>query len=427
MDRQHPVIALVDCNNFYVSCERVFHPELADTPVAVLSNNDGCVVARSAEVKALGVRMGAPAFKCAELFARQQVRVFSSNYTLYGDMSRRVMAVLRESAPRIEVYSIDEAFLDLSGLRAESAASRSAGIRETVMKWTGIPVSIGLGPTKTLTKIANKLAKNRPEQKGLFDLTGAGQRKAILETIPVKDIWGIGPRYARFLRNRGVRSALDLSNCTDWWIKKHLTITGLYTVFELRGQPCFDLEPIPDPQKSIACSRSFGCLVSELSAIRQAVHLYAQQAAAKLRGQGLQAGHIEVFLKTNPFKPGPRHEAHQGRPLPRPTAFTPALLHKAGEIVESLHRPGHAYQKAGVILSALQPASTRQLSLFDLDQERQKRENRLMQALDRLNSKYGRDTVRIGLTKNCQKSWDMRRDRLSRRFTTAWDELPRAG
>ncbi len=427
MCKQMPVIALVDCNNFYVSCERVFHPDLEGKPVAVLSNNDGCVVARSAEVKALGVKMGTPAFQCAELFARHKVRVFSSNYTLYGDMSHRVMEVLRESAPRIEVYSIDEAFLDLSGLRAEPALSRSAGIRKTVGKWTGIPVSIGLGPTKTLAKIANRLAKKRPEWNGLFDLTGTDRRKAILKTVPVKEIWGIGPRYARLLQDRGLQSALDLSNCADWWIRKHLTITGLYTVFELRGQPCLDLEPVPAPQKSVACSRSFGSPISELPAIRQALCLYVQQAAVKLRGQGLLAGHIQVFLKTNSFKPGPRHEAHQGRPLPRPTAFTPTLLSKAREILEVLYRPGHAYQKAGVILSELKPASTRQLSLFDPDQEQQSRENKLMQALDRLNSKYGQDTVRIGLTGDSRKSWEMRRDRLSRRFTTAWDELPQAG
>lgn len=425
--RPGQVIALVDCNNFYVSCERIFNPGLEQAPVVVLSNNDGCVVARSNEVKSLGIKMGTPAFRCAPLFSRHKVRIFSSNYTLYGDMSQRVMATLAGLAPRMEVYSIDEAFLDLNGLAMSTPGAYAATIRARVKKWTGIPVSIGLGPTKTLAKIANKLAKSGVGHNGVFDLTQMSDPDRALEQVRVKDVWGIGPRYARFLQSRGVKTALDLKNCANWWVKKHLTVTGLSTVLELRGLPCLELEEVPPLNKSIACSRSFGAPVSAWNELREALCLYVQQAAMKMRRQHLEAGYLQVYLRTNPFRPGPGHQGHLGRALPCPTAYTPTLIQKAEAILERIFQPGHLYQKVGVVLSGLEPCSARQLTLMDLDHSNRTKERRLMATLDALNTRYGRGTVRIGLSGNLRANWEMQRKFLSKRFTTSWEELPEAG
>ena len=275
-----PTFALVDCNNFYVSCERVFQPKLEGKPVLVLSNNDGCVIARSNEVKALGVKMGAPFFQMRDLIREHGIKVFSSNYALYGDMSRRVHNTLAGMAPASEEYSIDEAFLDLSGLTKLEAHARH--IRERVKMWTGIPVSVGIGPTKVLAKIANHVAKKRPEHGGVFDI-GNVDTDSVLATVPVGEIWGVGRQYAKFLTENGVHTALDLKQASDSWVRAHMTVVGLRTLHELRGVSCIPLEEVEPERKGIACTRSFGKPVTSLPELREAVATYASRVGEKLR------------------------------------------------------------------------------------------------------------------------------------------------
>lgn len=420
--RRARVFALVDCNNFYVSCERVFDPSLRGHPVVVLSNNDGCVVARSNEAKALGIRMGEPAFKCQPLFRRHGVRVFSSNYTLYGSMSQRVMAVLAALAPAVEIYSIDEAFLDCTGLRGPDLYALTRKLRRTLLQWTGIPVSIGLGATKTLAKAANKLAKTDPSCKGVLDLTCHPDPGGMLAHVDVGDVWGVGSRYARFLRRHGMTTARDLAGAPREWIRRHLTITGLHTLLELQGVSCLALEDVPARRKSIVCSRSFGSPVSKISELREAVSGHVQRAGEKLRRQGLLASHCHVFLQTDPFKDGPQYHPCTGATLSPPTAYTPALLARALTVLETIHRPGHRFKKAGIMLTGLVQEEGRQLYLQEPDEAVRERRRSLMGTLDTLNRRFGRSAVHFGSTR-AERPWHMRRARLSRRFTTSWDEL----
>lgn len=298
-----PVFALVDCNNFYASCERVFNPRLIGRPVVVLSNNDGCVVARSNEAKALGIGMGVPEFKVRELIQRHDVAVLSSNYALYGDLSRRVMDTLRGLASQVEIYSIDEAFLDVSGFGGRLEHARQ--MRQTVRQWTGIPVSVGIGPSKVLAKVANKLAKKTPGAEGVYDLCDEAARREALERFPVADVWGIGPAHAKLLLGHGCETAADLRDADERWIKKRLGVVGVRMVHELRGISCLPLERCPPAKKNIACTRSFGRYVETLAEMREAVASYAARAAVKLRRQGSCAGLLTVFLMTNNFRPGP--------------------------------------------------------------------------------------------------------------------------
>jgi DNA polymerase V len=297
-----PVIALVDCNNFYASCERVFNPKLRNKPVVVLSNNDGCVVARSDEAKALGIPGGIPAFKIDHLLRSGEVFACSSNYALYGDMSRRVMETLLHFTPGIEVYSIDEAFLNLSGFARGSLADYGRLIRRTVIRWTGIPVSIGIAETKALAKIANRLAKKSPKAEGVLDLTASLYQEKALAVTDVEDVWGIGRRYAKFLKKHGIETALDLRNAEDSWVKKHLSVVGLRLVKELRGVPCISLEVDLPAKKEICVSRSFGKPVTSVWEMREAVAMYATRAGEKLRMECSAAGVIMVFMMTNRFR-----------------------------------------------------------------------------------------------------------------------------
>ncbi|NTW37306.1 MAG: hypothetical protein HGB17_14535 [Syntrophobacteraceae bacterium] len=274
------IFALLDCNNFYVSCERLFNPRLEGRPVVVLSNNDGCIIARSNEAKVLGIKMGEPFFKCRGLIAAHQVQVFSSNYPLYGDLSQRVMDVLCQLEPEVEIYSIDEAFIRLPQANEEALLENGRHLRATVKKQVGIPVSIGFGPTKTLSKIANRIAKKRPEHGGVFALPDQGL-DALLATIEVGDVWGIGPRQSQKLFACGIRTALDLKNGNDTWLRKHLTVTGLRTAMELRGVSCLPLEDMPPPRKSVTSSRSFGQPITDLAWLREALSSYIAIAAEK--------------------------------------------------------------------------------------------------------------------------------------------------
>jgi len=304
-----PLFALVDCNNFYASCERLFRPELRGKPVVVLSNNDGCVIARSNEAKALGIPMGAPAFQWEHLFRKQGVAVFSSNFLLYGDLSARVMSVLADMSPQVEVYSIDEAFLDLSGVAHPVALCRD--IRAQVLRWTGIPVSIGLAHTKTLAKAANRRAKKDTSLNGVFNHTAEADPNALLSGMDVGDVWGIGPRHQKRLWARGVRTALDFARLPRDWVQKEMSVVGLSTLLELQGISCMSFERAPAARKSILCSRSFGQLVEDKEHLREAVCAYAARAAEKLRHEGQETQAVQVFAHT------PRHREnmpqHQGQ------------------------------------------------------------------------------------------------------------------
>jgi DNA polymerase V len=414
---------MVDCNNFYASCERVFDPRLEGRPVVVLSNNDGCVIARSNEAKALGIAMGEPAYKREGFFTRNGVHVFSSNYALYGDMSARVMRILAGFAAKTEVYSIDECFLLLRGLSIASLMQTAREIRHTVRQWTGIPVCVGIARTKTLAKVANRLAKKESGD-GVRLLEDDKDIDSVLQNLQTGDVWGIGRRIARYLSACGVHTALDLKGRDDDWVRRHLTVTGLRTVLELRQIPCIALEDAPPPARSLVCSRSFGTRIESLASLEEAVVAYVQRAGEKLRRKGLVAGAIQVFLETNRFQPGPQYAGSRCRALPAPTASTLDLHGPALEILRDIHKPGYKYQKAGVILLDLCPASGRQLSFLEPRAEEKKRRDSLMRVMDRINTVYGRGALTLAASGLGKKEWHMRQERRSPRYTTSWTELP---
>ena len=415
--------ALVDCNNFYVSCERVFQPHLEGRPVVVLSNNDGCVVARSNEVKVLGLPMGAPAFKWKAFFARHKVEVFSSNYALYSDMSDRVMSALNSLAPEIEIYSHDEAFLFFPGKWPKNVESYARTIRREVKKRTGIPVSIGLSRTKTLAKAANKLAKTVPEFAGVLDLERRQDKDRLLRSLPVGDIWGIGPRYAKRLPQFGIHTAYELREADQSWIRKKLTITGLQTVLELRGVPCFELTTQPQPAKSLVRSRSFGRPVTEISELREAVSSHVHSAARRLRASSQTAACLHVFVHTNRFKPEPQYSPCKSICLSQATNHTQPLLTAALQLLEQVYKKGYAFQKAGVMLTNLQPEGTRQLTFWETGAQDRETSKHLLQAMDRINARYGKNTVHYACT-GLDKKWEMRREKMSPEFTTNWADIP---
>jgi len=413
---------MVDCNNFYASCERVFNPSLAGKPVVVLSNNDGCVIARSNEAKALGVVMGEPAYKREDFFANNGVRVFSSNYALYGDMSARVMHILAGFSEEAEVYSIDECFLLLRNLSAASLLHTAQEIRRTVREWTGIPVCVGIARTKTLAKIANRLAKKDGD--GVRLLEDEEDIDRVLSGMETGDIWGIGRKSARRLCDCGVRTALELKRRDDDWVRRHLTVTGLRTVLELRQLPCIALEDAPPPARSLVCSRSFGTRIESLASLEEAVSAYVQRAGEKLRRKGLVAGAVQVFLETNRFQPEPQYAGSRCRALPAPTASTLDLHGPALEILRDIHKPGYKYQKAGVILLDLSPTTGRQLSFLEPRGEDKTRRDALMRVMDRINTVHGRGALTLAASGLGKKEWHMRQERRSPLYTTSWAELP---
>ncbi|ADU61402.1 MAG: Y-family DNA polymerase [Pseudodesulfovibrio sp.] len=417
--------ALIDCNNFYASCERVFRPGLRGHPVVVLSNNDGCVIARSAEAKGLGIPMGAPFFKWRALLRRHGVAVFSSNYALYGDMSARVMRVIARFCPEVAVYSIDEAFADLTGVPG-GASAFARRFKATVERWTSIPVSIGIGPTKTLAKLANRLAKRHARLQGVFDHAASPDPDRVLRHTDIGDVWGIGPRHAARLRKLGVNDALAFRDLDQSWVRKKMTVTGLHTLLELRGQPCLGFSEGPADRKTIVSSRSFGHPVSSLDELLEASAQYTVRAAERLRSQGAVASHVLVFLQTNPFRPGlPQYSASQAVPLPVATAHTPALIRAAQAGLTRIYKEGFDYKKCGVMLSGLEPANGRWLSLLDLPPDDTPRHAPLMRAVDALNARWGRDTVTFAASGSKDAPWRMRREMRSPRYTTVWEELPK--
>lgn len=416
-----PIFALVDCNNFYASCERVFNPRLEGKPIVVLSNNDGCVVARSNEAKALGIAMGVPEFQIRPLLRAHRVQVFSSNYTLYGDLSQRVMETLEQFSPNVEISSIDEAFLSVSGFTSRNLTEYGRIVRTTVKRWTGIPVSVGIAETKTLAKIANRVAKRTPDTDGVFDLLACSDRDTLLGTVAVADVWGIGPSYARLLTQHGITTALQLREADERWIRRHMGIVGVRLVAELRGRSCLDLDACPAPKQGITCSRSFGRSVCTLAEMEEAVSSYISRAAEKLRGEGLAATLLTVFLMTNAFTNEPQYRNSVTYSLPVGTDTTSELIRAALHGLRTIYRDGYRYKKAGVMFTALVPASQVQPDLFD-HQDRP-RSKRLMTALDAINDRWGAGTLQYaasGLT----KAWKTQFHRRSPTYTTDWDELP---
>jgi DNA polymerase V len=416
-----PVFALVDCNNFYASCERVFQPKLAGQPIVVLSNNDGCVVARSNEAKALGIAMGVPEFQIRPLLRAHHVQVFSSNYTLYGDLSQRVMETLEQFSPDLEIYSIDESFLSLTGFERRNLTDYGRAIRKTVKQWTGIPVSVGIAETKTLAKIANRIAKRTPDTDGVFDLLACPDREALLERVAVADVWGIGPSSARLLTQHGIMTAWQLHQADEHWIRRHMGVVGLRVVAELRGHSCLDLEACPAPKQGITCSRTFGRAVSTLAEMEEAVSSYVSRAAEKLRGEGLAATVLTVFVMTNEFKDAPQYRNSVTCSLPVGTDATSELIRAALRGLRTIYRDGYQYKKAGVMCTALVPASQIQSDLFD--RHDRPRSTRLMAALDAVNDRWGAGTLAYassGLT----KGWQTQCHHRSPAYTTNWHELP---
>lgn len=416
-----PVLALVDCNNFYASCERVFNPKLERQPVVVLSNNDGCVVARSNEAKALGIGMGVPEFQIRPLLDAHDVQVFSSNYALYGDMSQRVMACLEQFCPDLERYSIDEAFLGFSGFASRNLTDYGRVIRATVKRWTGIPVSVGIAETKVLAKIATRIAKRTPDAGSVVDLRACPDRDALLSRIAVEDVWGIGPNYARFLTQHGITTALQLRQADDQFIRTHMGVVGLRLVMELRGMSCLDVEQCPVPKQGITCSRAFGTMVGTLAEMEEAGSSYTTRAAEKLRAEHLAATVLTVFLHTNPFQDTPQYYNALTRKLPVATDSTPELIRSAIEGIRTIYRKGFLYKKVGIMLTGLVPASQVQTDLFD--QHDRARSKKLMTALDSINNRFGSGTLHYA-SNGITKAWRTQFRHRSPAYTTSWDDLP---
>lgn len=422
------IFALVDCNNFYASCERVFDPSLEERPIVVLSNNDGCVIARSNEAKALGIPMGAPFHEFKRLADHDKVEVFSSNYPLYGDMSARVMRILGAFTPDVEIYSIDEAFLDLGHLAGREPADVARDLARRVRRETGIPVTVGLGPTKVLAKAANRIAKRNPETGGVLDLDALGpHRDAHLAQIDVKDVWGIGRRWSAKLRDLGIRTALDLREADPHQLRRGFGVVVERIVHELRGFSCLALEQAVPPKQRIMTSRSFGERVTKPEHMREAISSFTARAAAKLREQKSRAGALMVFIQTSPFNENdPFYQNSAVRTVAPPARDSGELIGIALDALDAIWKDGYRYMKAGVMLLDLGPEDVIQERLFDdaADADGTASERgRLLGVLDRLNEKMGRGTLHYA-AEGDGRAWKMRQEHRSPGYTTRWGELP---
>lgn len=424
--REVPVFALVDCNNFYASCEKLFNPLLKHRPVVVLSNNDGCVVARSAEVKALGIPMGVPWFKIQNEAKRHGIVAFSSNYALYADMSNRVVEVLSAFSPNIEVYSIDESFLELSGFERMGYQAYGAEIRQRVADWLGMAVCVGIGPSKTLAKLANHAAKkNLAGTEGVCDFTAMSPAAldALFSRIGVGEVWGVGRKIEARLEAMGIRTVQQLRAADAELMRSKFSVVVERTVRELRGVSCMELQEIVQEKQQIMSSRSFGQLVYELPELEEAVASYVAKAAEKLRNQNSLAGAIQVNIRTNVFKPEvSQYQRAVTVPLPEASSDTRVLTRWAQQVLRRIFRPGYGYHKAGITLMDIVPATNQQFSLFVSVGALDARSRQLMDVLDGINGKFGRGTLRLA-AEGVEKGWQMRRGNLSPRYTTEWDCL----
>ena len=423
-DYPMPVFALVDCNNFYASCEKLFRPDLKDTPVVVLSNNDGCVVARSREAKSLGIKMGVPVFQIKAEMQRHGILAFSSNYALYADLSSRVMRTLEEMAPRVEVYSIDEAFLDLTGIEsAISLVEFGQQVRERIGHWIGITVCVGIAPTKTLAKLANHAAKKYPATQGVVDLTNPDRQRRLLALVPVDDVWGVGRRLSKRLNALGITTALDLANASLRAIRDQFSVVLERTVRELNGESCIELEEIPPTKKQIVCSRSFGVKVTHFELLREAICEYATRATEKLRKEQQQAKVMTVFIRTSPFKDNePQYSNSASGELLIPSSDTRDFIELANHLLKRIWKDGFRYAKAGVMLSDFYDPGMFQPGLFD-EVSTRSNSQQLMSVLDTINQSGAGKVFFAG--QGTKKDWSMKREHLSPAYTTRWDQLPR--
>ena len=412
-------IALIDCNSFYVSCERLFNPKIRKKPVVVLSNNDGCIVSRSNEAKALGIKMGEPYFKAKDIIIKNNVHVFSSNYSLYGDLSRRVMRTLKRFNSDIEVYSIDEAFIDLSNFPDSEVENVAQEIRATVLQWTGIPTSIGIAKTKTLSKVANHIAKKK--QSGVTSFIGVENIDPLLEKVDINDVWGVGRQLTKFYHKNGIYNAKQLKNKSNTWIKKSSNVLGSRTAMELRGISCIDLEKTKSKRKSCVVSRSFGQRVEKYQELKEAVAGYCLNASEKIRSESLNAKSITVFIRTSPFQSRFGYYSNSKTiDFPIATSDSIEIVKTALTALESIFKNGYRYQKAGVLLSSLSEA-TNDKNLFST--EKDEKIKCLMKSIDNTNYRYGRSSVSLA-SAGVQKRWNMKREYSSKIDTSDFYCLP---
>lgn len=412
--------ALVDCNNFYASCERLFRPDLKNTPLVVLSNNDGCIVARSQEVKDLGIKMGTPLFKAKEKIAQHGIQVFSSNYTLYGDISARVMQTLEQFSPNVEVYSIDEAFLDVSGIRALSDHGQL--IRSIVMQHVGVPVCVGIAPTKTLSKLANYAAKKFKATHGVVDLTAPERQKRLMQITPVSEIWGVGRKLTESLLKIGVDTALRLAQMERRYARQRYSVVLERTISELNGESCLELDEVWQPRQQIMCSRSFGEKLTQYSDLKETVCEFAARAAEKLRRDKQLATMVNVFIRTSPFdRTGPGYSNTVTGTLAQPSSDTRKILDLAIRLFDMVWRDGYRYAKAGVMLGDFCSPNDLQLSLFD-SQKGRSENDALMKVIDTINH-GGQGNIWFG-GQRPKKDWFMRQANVSPAYTTRWSGIP---
>ena len=430
MQASHSLFALVDVNNFYVSCERVFQPKLEQVPMVVLSNNDGCAVARSAEVKALGVKMGTPWFQMQDLAKQHGITAYSSNYTLYGDMSNRVVQVLRGFTPHLEVYSIDESFLQIETVlkQYQNTIELGQSIKQTVKETTGLPVCVGIGASKTLAKLANHLAKKHPQFLGVCDVNAMSKEELYqwMSETAVDEVWGVGRRIAKKLKAQGIQSVFDLLQASPQAMRQQFGVVMERLCYELRGVSCLKLEEVAPAKQQIIASRSFGKLVTSQAELAQSVATHAARAAEKLRSQDSVTGALTVFIQTNPFKQNePQHHQSITVPLADATDNTLTLTNAALAGLRQIFQPNFRYKKAGVILNLISDKPTTQQSLFDDVQVKGKSAS-LMKAVDAINTRFGNAAIRSAAagTNNTKQAWQMRSGNRSPNYTTQWDELP---
>jgi len=414
-------IALVDCNSFYVSCERLFNPSIEKKPVVVLSSNDGCVISRSTEAKTLGIKMGEPYFKLKKIVKENNVKIFSTNFALYGDISRRVMKTLKQFSPEMEIYSIDEAFLNLSSIKNEDLLEHGYKIRKTILKWTGIPTSIGIAQTKTLSKAANYIAKK--EKSGVIDLINSNKIDKILTEVKINNVWGVGRQLTKFYNKNGINTAYDLKNMHNGWIKKNTNVFGSRTAMELKGISCVSLEPHQEKRKSCCVSRSFGKKVTKLEDLNQAITTHCLNAAEKIRLDKQTVKKITVFLRTSPFQMDQNYYANsQSIDLPIRTNDSIMLIKKTLMILKSIYKKGYKYQKTGIIFSDLKDIDIYNKNLFSEINNEEKR-TKLMEAIDYTNIKYGRNSLSIAQA-GFKKEWNTKKQHTSKINTTCFDFLP---
>ena len=415
------MFALIDCNNFYVSCERVFNPKLNDKPVVVLSNNDGCAISRSNEAKALRIPMGAPAFKYERVFRKNKVEVFSSNFTLYGDMSSRVMSILSKFTPNIEVYSIDEAFLKFEGFENYDLQFYCEEIKKTVEKWTGIPISIGVAPTKALAKVSNRVAKKFPEQtKGVYLINSEKRRIKALKWLKIQDVWGIGFKHAKRLRNINITTAYNFISLEDNWVRKNMSVIGLRLKKELEGKSVLDIEEVRSPKKAIATTRSFEGTITDYEKIKERISTFAVCCAEKLRTQNSNCNSIYVFVRSNKFqKNKPQYRNGILMTIPFSTNSNMVIGKYAVEGLKKIFKQGIDYKKAGTIVMGLDSSENHQLNLFENENPKHKY---LMKAIDHIQKKEGQSKIKLA-SQDLRKRWKMKQEKLSPNYTSRVDDI----